>query len=127
MCAPRLAAGSIGAVALIFSLNTSARAEGDASDQSVAQLQELSIEDLGNIQITSVSKTPESLSDAPAAIYVISHDEIMRSGATSIPEILRLAPNLEVAQVSANSYAITARGFQRHDTRPTARATSCLC
>ena len=72
---------------------------------------ELSLEELANIEVTSVSKTSEPLSDAPAAIYVITHDDIMRSGATTIPEMLRLAPNLQVAQTSASSYAITARGF----------------
>ena len=61
--------------------------------------------------MSSVTKTTEPLSDAAAAIYVITHDEIIRSGASSIPEILRLAPNLEVAQITANSYAISARGF----------------
>jgi iron complex outermembrane receptor protein len=79
--------------------------------QSVEDLQNLSIEELANIQISSVSKSAEPLSDAPAAIYVISHDDIIRSGRTSIPEILRLAPNLEVAQLSATTYAISARGF----------------
>ena len=107
----RAAARSIGAAALVLLWNTSASADGDSQDQSLTALQEMSIEQLGNIEVTSVSKEPEPLSDAPAAIYVITHDEIARSGATTLPEILRLAPNLEVAQVSANSYAITARGF----------------
>ncbi len=78
-------------------------------------LRDLSIEDLANIQISSVSKSAEPLSDAPAAIYVISHDDIIRSGATTIPEMLRLAPNLEVAQLSPTSYAISARGFNVGD------------
>jgi iron complex outermembrane recepter protein len=79
--------------------------------QRLEDLQNLSIEQLGDIKITSVSKTTEQLSDAPAAIYVISHDDIVRSGATTIPEILRLAPNLQVAQITASSFAISARGF----------------
>jgi iron complex outermembrane receptor protein len=82
-----------------------------AQAQSVEQLRNLSIEDLANVEVTSVSKTSERLSDAAAAVYVISHDDIIRSGATTIPEILRLAPNLEVAQINANTYAISARGF----------------
>src|SRR5256714_2192389 len=77
----------------------------------VADLADLSIEELGNIQITSVSKHAERLSDAPAAIFVITGDDIRRSGATRLAEALRLAPNLEVARVSASSYAISARGF----------------
>ena len=82
-----------------------------AAAQTLDDLQRLSIEELANIQISSVSKTSEPLSDAPAAVYVISHDDIMRSGLTRLPEILRLAPNLEVAQLSPTSYAISARGF----------------
>jgi len=78
---------------------------------SVSDLSQLSIEELANVPVTSVSKSAEPLSDAAAAIYVISHEEIRRSGATTLPEILRLAPNLEVAQVSGSGYAITARGF----------------
>jgi len=71
----------------------------------------MSIEDLANIKVSSVSKSAEPLSDAPAAIFVISHDDIIRSGATSIPEMLRLAPNLHVARINASHYAISARGF----------------
>ena len=78
---------------------------------AVRDLMALSLDELANIDITSVSKKSEPLSDAAAAIYVITHDDIIRSGATTLPEILRLAPNLQVAQVSATSYAITARGF----------------
>jgi iron complex outermembrane receptor protein len=61
--------------------------------------------------VTSVSKEPEPLSDAPAAIQVITGDDILRSGATSLPEALRLADNLEVAQDNAHDWNITARGF----------------
>jgi iron complex outermembrane receptor protein len=86
-----------------------------ASAQTVEQLQGMSIEDLGNIEVTSVSKSTEPLSDAPAAVYVISHNDIIRSGATTIPEMLRLAPNLEVAQLNSSSYAISARGFNVGD------------
>src|SRR5947207_14534503 len=79
--------------------------------QQETPLVHLGLEDLMNIEVTSVSKRPERLSDAAASIYVITGDEIRRSGATTLPEALRLAPNLEVAQVSAYGYAITARGF----------------
>jgi iron complex outermembrane receptor protein len=74
-------------------------------------LAELSFEELANIEITSVSKRPERLLDAAASVFVISADDIRRSGVNSIPEALRLAPNLEVARVNANIYAITSRGF----------------
>ena len=82
-----------------------------AQSLAATDLRALSLEELGNIEVTSVSRQAERLSDAPAAVYVITNEDIRRSGQTSLPEILRLAPNLEVAQVSNNSYAITARGF----------------
>jgi iron complex outermembrane receptor protein len=78
---------------------------------SPADLSRMSLEDLVNIEISSVLKKPERLSDAAAAVYVITREEIRRSGYASIPEILRLAPNLQVARVDSSSYAITARGF----------------
>ncbi len=88
---------------------------GHAHAQSLQTLQSLSIAQLGQIKVTSVLKSPQLLSDAPAAIYVITHDEIINPGATTIPEILRLAPNLEVVQINATSYAISARGFNVGD------------
>ncbi len=71
----------------------------------------MSLEQLMNLDVTSVSKEPEPYKDAPAAIEVITSDEIRRSGASSIPEALRLADNLDVAQVSSSSWDISARGF----------------
>ncbi len=81
------------------------------SGQPPADFADLSIEELANIQITSVSKKPERLLDAPASVFVITADDIRRAGAASLPEALRLAPNLQVAQVNGASYAITARGL----------------
>ncbi|HUN25932.1 MAG TPA: TonB-dependent receptor [Steroidobacteraceae bacterium] len=86
-------------------------ADAGGDNSSVEALKKLSVEQLMSVDVTSVSKTAEPLSDAAAAIFVISHDDIVRCGATSIPEILRLAPNLEVFQVSPTDYIITARGF----------------
>ena len=85
-------------------------ADADA-DGSLADLSRLSLEELANVEITSVSKRPEALSGAPAAVYVISNDEIRLSGADTLPEALRLAPNLQVARLSASGYGISARGF----------------
>ena len=79
--------------------------------QAANDFSSMSIEDLADIEISSVSKKKESLSDAAAAIFVITQEDIRRSGSTSIPEALRMAPNLQVARVDANQYAITARGF----------------
>lgn len=74
-------------------------------------LTEATLEQLMNIEVTSVSKKEQELSKAPAAIYVITQEDIRRSGLTSIPELLRMAPGVEVARISAQKWAITARGF----------------
>lgn len=71
----------------------------------------LSLLELGNVQVTSVSKSPELLRQAPAAIYVITQDDIQRSGATSLAEALRLAPNLALTQMGSSDYTLSARGF----------------
>lgn len=75
----------------------------------------MSLEELMNQDVTSVSKTPEPLGQAPAAIQVITNDEIRRSGASSLPEALRLADNLDVAQDNAHDWNISARGFNAED------------
>jgi iron complex outermembrane receptor protein len=74
------------------------------------ELAELSLEELANIQVTSVSRRAERLADAAASIYIITADDIRQSGAMTLPEALRLAPNVQVAQVSASSFTIQARG-----------------
>src|ERR1700681_2250715 len=71
----------------------------------------ITLEDLMNLQVTSVSKRAQKLADAAAAIFVITQDDIRRSGASSIPEALRLAPGLEVARIDENKWAIGSRGF----------------
>ncbi|MFI4966575.1 MAG: TonB-dependent receptor plug domain-containing protein [Caulobacterales bacterium] len=88
-----------------------AQAEEVAGDTTVEKLKDFSLEDLANLTVVSVSKRPEPLSEAPASVFVITADDIRRSGATSLPEALRLAPNLEVARINASEYAITARGM----------------
>jgi iron complex outermembrane receptor protein len=82
-----------------------------AAEIETASLVDLTLEQLGNIEVTSVSRRAERLSDAAASIFVISAEDIRRSGAATLPEALRLAPNLQVARADANQYAITARGF----------------
>lgn len=82
-----------------------------ASAQSLGDLRTMSIEQLAQIEVRSASKREEPLSSAPAALYVITSDDILSSGATSLPEVLRLAPNLNVQQVDASNYSIAARGF----------------
>jgi iron complex outermembrane recepter protein len=83
----------------------------DARAQSVHELVDLSFEELSQIEVTSVSKRSEPLARSPAAVYVISSDDIRRSGATNLAEALRLAPNLEVARVDAQSYVISPHGL----------------
>ena len=82
-----------------------------ASSASSAQLKKLSLEQLLNLEVTSVSRRPEPWFTSPAAIQVVTGEDIHRSAATSIPEALRLAPNLEVAQIDSRNWAISARGF----------------
>lgn len=74
-------------------------------------LTQKSLEDLMNIQVTSVSKKEQMTSQAAGAVFVISRDDIRRSGALNIPELLRMVPGLDVAQIDAGKWAITARGF----------------
>ncbi|HEY3756158.1 MAG TPA: TonB-dependent receptor plug domain-containing protein [Opitutaceae bacterium] len=89
-----------------------ATAYGQADPSTeVSALKGLSLEQLMNAEVTSVSRSPQALFDAPAAIQVITSDDIAGSGATSIPEALRLATNLEVAQENSHDWAISARGF----------------
>jgi iron complex outermembrane receptor protein len=82
-----------------------------SSAQEGKELADLSLEELGNIEVTSVSRVAQPLRDAPASIFVITAEDIRRSGATSLPEALRLAPTLQIARIDAADYAISARGF----------------
>jgi outer membrane cobalamin receptor len=76
-----------------------------------ADLTSLSLEDLMNTEVTSVSKTEQKISRTASAIFVITSVDIARSGATSIPDLLRMVPGVDVAQIDANTWAITARGL----------------
>jgi iron complex outermembrane receptor protein len=88
------------------------RADSGQSEQnSSADLRQLSLEQLGNVEITSVSKEPEEVWNTAAAIYVLTQDDIRRSGATSIPEVLRLVPGVEVARIDSDHWAVGIRGF----------------
>ncbi len=107
---PRLAA-LIGLFVLAGAGTTTQGQSPRATGEAGRSLAELSIEDLLNVQVTSVSRKPQSLSETAAAIFVITQDDIRRSGATTLAEVLRLAPGLEVARISSDSWAITARGF----------------
>lgn len=80
-------------------------------DEEMTELSKLDFEELMNIEITSVSKKAQKVSEAAAAIFVITNEDIQRSGVTSIPEALRMVPGLEVARIDASTWAITCRGF----------------
>lgn len=95
-----------------------ARAQQQPLSQQQAQprqsdLTALSLEDLMNITVIPVSKNEQTLSRTAAAIFVITAEDIRRSGATSIPEALRIVPGLDVAQINGSTWAISARGFNQ--------------
>ncbi|MER0215187.1 MAG: Plug domain-containing protein [Nitrosomonas sp.] len=75
----------------------------DISDASLAELM--------STKISTVSRKPQTLSDTPAAVFVISQEDIRRASANSIPELLRMAPGLSVARIDANKWSVTSRGY----------------
>src|SRR5437867_3623223 len=102
-------AGFAALALLLFAVPTFGQAPSTA--QPPRDLKKLSLDELQSIEVTSVSRRPEKLLETASAIQVITADDIRRSGATSLPEALRLASNLQVAQVDSRSWAISARGF----------------
>src|SRR6266511_5032137 len=96
---------------LILVLAVSARPARTQQRDSAEALKRLTLDQLMNVEVMSVSRRPERLFETPSAIQVITQDEIRESGATSLPEALRLASNLQVAQVDARQWAISARGL----------------
>jgi iron complex outermembrane receptor protein len=95
-------------MALMFAVSMQIPGAGQTQPRD---LTEVSLEDLMNIRVTSVSKKEQRLAKAGAPVYVITPEDIRRSGATNIPDLLRMAPGVNVAQVDANSWAISVRGF----------------
>jgi len=88
---------------------------GLAADGDPQDLIKLSLEDLLKVQVTSVSKKEQPLAKAGAAVFVISQEDIRRSGATNIPDLLKMVPGVNVAQLNANMWAIGIRGFSNLD------------
>src|SRR5215471_17433847 len=74
-------------------------------------LSDATLEDLMNMQVTSVSKKEQKLSQAPAAIYVITQEDIRRSGMTTMADLMRLGPGMDVGQIQGGAWAVSARGF----------------
>src|SRR5271155_2706365 len=98
---------------LVFS-----RVDGSPQQPSdPAGLKSLSLEELSQIEVTTPSKSPVKAFQTPAAIYVITGEDIRRSGVTSIPEALRLAPGVEVARIDGSNWSIGIRGFGSDLTR----------
>jgi iron complex outermembrane recepter protein len=79
--------------------------------QTGSNLAQASLEDLLNIQVTSVSKKEQKLSRTASAVFVITQEDIRRSGATNTPDLLRMVPGLDVAEINGSTWAISARGF----------------
>jgi iron complex outermembrane receptor protein len=98
-------------LASLFIAPASLRAEDKKVDGD--DIYSLSLEELGQVQVYSASKRPEKLSETPSAAFVLSGEDIKRSGATSIPEALRLVPGVQVARIDAHTWAVSIRGFNR--------------
>jgi len=96
---------------LTFFLTLGVSEAADSSQANKENLVDLSFEELMDIKVTSASKKEQSLSQAPSAIFVITQEDLRRSGATTVPEALRMVPGVQVAQVDSNKWAVTARGF----------------
>jgi iron complex outermembrane receptor protein len=92
-------------------LVVSAAAASSDTDQS-NPLKQLTLEQLGNVEVTTVSKEPEEVWKAAAAVFVLTSEDIRRSGATSIPDVLRLVPGVEVARIDSDQWAVGIRGSE---------------
>ena len=101
---------------LVFPAQAVAAQEVQTASLDEDDLSELTIEQLAQLPVRSASKRDEPLSAAPTALFVITGEEIEASSALSLPEALRLAPNLNVQQIDARQYAISARGFNSVET-----------
>src|SRR5688500_13760097 len=82
-----------------------------ANIDQLAELKRMSVEDLLNVEVTSVSRREEGLRNAPAAVAVITNEDLRRSGATHLPDALRLVPGLHVGRQNSSSWAVSSRGF----------------
>ena len=102
----RISPGLIASLFAAFSVHATS-----LDDDLPDDLTDMSLEALMNIEVTSVSKKPQKQSEAAAAIFVITNDDLRRWGVTNIPEALRRVPGIEVARIDANKWAITSRGF----------------
>lgn len=101
-----------GAILIALAIAASGLAVPSAARaQAAADLAKLSLEDLLSTEVTSVAKKPQRVDEAAAAVFVISQEDIRRSGAVTVPDLLRMVPGLEVAQLPSGGFAVSARGF----------------
>ncbi|HEV7512704.1 MAG TPA: TonB-dependent receptor [Candidatus Acidoferrum sp.] len=107
---PSFAAAAVFALLTIFTPQSYSNSPQNDPEAN-APLKQLSLAQLGSVEVTTTSKEPETVWRTPAAIYVITQEDIRRSGATSIPEVLRLVPGVEVARIDSNQWAVGIRGF----------------
>lgn len=98
-------------LALVWPAAVAEAAETNQTSNPSADLENLTLEQLVNVQVTSVSKKETDLFTSPAAISVITQDDIQRNGFTSIPDALRMVPGMDVAQINASEWAVSVRGF----------------
>ncbi len=99
-------------LALFLGLAGTGRADKPQGGQDTSgRLKGLSLEQLGRVEVTTASKEPVTIARTPAAIYVLTQEDIRQSGATSIPEVLRLVPGVEVARIDSDKWSIGVRGF----------------
>jgi len=106
MIRSRTVPGAVLAAALMLASPAAAQTQSAGAD-----LASLTIEDLMNIEITSASRKDQRAADVPAAVFVVTRDDIRRSAMTTIPDLLRLVPGVDVAQINSNKWAVSIRGF----------------
>jgi len=106
-----LAQGIVIAIAALMIAPLHAYGQTEQVVEPPKTLKQLSLEELFDLEVTSVSKKPEPVSKTAAAIHVVTADDLHRMGVLSLPEALRYIPGVDVARVDSRSYAITARGF----------------
>src|SRR5579864_7250556 len=97
----------------LFSCAQVSAQKSDKEKGTGVDLTTLNIEDLMNVKVTSASKKEQKLSRTAAAIFVITQEDLRRSGATNIPDVLRMVPGMNVAQINGSTWAISARGFNQ--------------
>jgi outer membrane receptor protein involved in Fe transport len=99
------------AVAVSLALSSGLAVPSAAQTADPRDLTRFSLEDLMNVQVTSVSKKDQRLAKTGAAVFVITPEDIRRSGATNIPDLLRMVPGVDVARMDHSNWAISIRGF----------------